>query len=131
VAQETPKLTSANVSDRIPAPGLICEMSLETRYVPGDNHYKTSDVRDSCENCERLPIASGRGPYAHTDSSVDMRRILHLSRHQAIEPVNGLFKNVFEWDGQVPVKGSKRTPLIVLGPVLVHPLALILSVRAP
>ena len=51
--------------------------------------------------------------------------IFHLLRHQAIEPFNGLFKNVFEWGGQVPVKGLKRTQLIVLGAVLLFQLVLL------
>jgi hypothetical protein len=66
-----------------------------------------------------------RGPYPHTDPGVEVPRIFHLLRHQAIEPLNGLFKNVFEWGGQVPVKGLKRTQLIVLGAVLLYQLALL------
>jgi hypothetical protein len=119
------KLTAANVHDSIPAPDLICELPLEARYVLGDNHYKTPHVRHQCERSNRLLMASGRGPYPHTDPGVDVRRIFHLLRHQAIEPFNGLFKNVFEWGGQVPVKGLKRTQLIVLGAVLVYQLALL------
>jgi hypothetical protein len=34
-------------------------------------------------------------------------------------------KNVFEWDGQVPVKGLNRTKLIVLGAVLVYQIVLL------
>jgi len=30
-----------------------------------------------------------------------------------------MFKNVFEWGGQVPVKGLHRTQLFVLGAVLI------------
>lgn len=54
-----------------------------------------------------------------------VRRILHILRRQAIEPLNGLFKNVFAWGGQVPVKGLKRTQLIVLGAVLLYQLVLL------
>jgi hypothetical protein len=43
-----------------------------------------------------------------------------MLRQQAIEPFNGSFKNVFEWRGQVPVKGLKRTQSIVLGAVLLY-----------
>jgi hypothetical protein len=119
------KLTAANVHDSILASDLICELPLATRYVLGHNHYKTPDVRDQCECSNRLLVASSRGPYPHTDPGVEVRRIFHLSRHQAIEPFNGLFKNVFEWGGQVPVKGLKRTQLIVLGAVLVYQLVLL------
>ena len=119
------KLTAANVHDSILAPDLISELPLEARYVLGDNHYKTPDVREQCERSNRLLVASGRGPYPHTDVGVDVRRVFHLLRHQAIEPFNGLFKNVFEWGGQVPVRGLKRTQLIVLGAVLLYQLALL------
>ena len=54
-----------------------------------------------------------------------MRRIFHKLRSQTIEPFNGLFKNVFEWGGQVPVKGLRRTQLFVLGAVLLYQLVLL------
>jgi hypothetical protein len=41
------------------------------------------------------------------------------------EPFNGLFKNVFEWGGQVPVKGLNCTQLIVLGAIVVYQLVLL------
>jgi hypothetical protein len=90
-----------------------------------DNHYNTPVLRTQCELGNRLLVASGRGPYPHTDAGADVRRIFHMLRHQAIEPFNGLFKNVFEWRGQVPVKGLKRTQLIVLGAVLLYQLVLL------
>jgi hypothetical protein len=46
-------------------------------------------------------------------------------RSQSIEPFNSLFKNVFEWGGQVPVKGLRRTQLLVLGAVLLYQLILL------
>lgn len=119
------KLTAANVHDSIPAPALIAELPLETRYVLGDNHYNAPEVRKQCQRSNRLLVASGRGPYPHTDPGVDVRRIFHVLRHQAIEPFNGLFKNVFEWGGHVPVKGLNRTQLIVLGAVLLYQLLLL------
>jgi hypothetical protein len=36
-----------------------------------------------------------------------------------------LFKNVFEWGGQVPVKGLRRTQLFVLCAVLLYQLVLL------
>jgi len=119
------QLTAANVHDSTPAPALIAELPFEVRYVLGDNHYNTPEVREPCEYHHRLLVASGRGPYPHTDPGVDVRRIFHMLRHQAIEPFNGLFKNIFEWGGQVPVKGLKRTQLIVLGAVLLYQLVLL------
>jgi len=119
------RLTVANVHDSAPAPELIRQLPLEVRYVLGDNHYNTPVLRTQCELGNRLLVASGRGPYPHTDAGADVRRIFHMLRHQAIEPFNGLFKNVFEWRGQVPVKGLKRTQLIVLGAVLLYQLVLL------
>jgi hypothetical protein len=119
------KLTPANIHDSVPAPELILQLPFEARYVLGDNHYHTPELRKQCQLSNRLLVASGRGPYPHTDAGVDVRRIFHLLRHQAIEPFNGLFKNVFEWRGHVPVKGLRRTQLIVLGAVLLYQLVLL------
>lgn len=121
----TARLTAANTHDSIPAPDLIRELPLEAYYILGDNHYKVPEVREQCASSNRCLVASGRGPYPHTDPGVGVRRVFHLLRHQAIEPFNGLFKNVFDWGGQVPVKGLNRTQLIVLGAVLVYQLALL------
>lgn len=123
------KLTPANVHDSVPAPELIRQLPFEARYVLGDNHYDAPVLREQCACSHRLLLASGRGPYPHLDAGVDVRRIFHMLRHQAIEPFNGLFKNVFEWRGQVPVKGLKRTQLIVLGAVLLYQLVLLYQVQ--
>jgi hypothetical protein len=123
------KLTPANVHDSVPAPELIRQLPFEARYVLGDNHYDAPVLREQCARSQRLLVASGRGPYPHLDAGVDVRRIFHMLRHQAIEPFNGLFKNVFEWRGQVPIKGLKRTQLIVLGAVLLYQLALLYQVQ--
>ncbi len=119
------KLTAANVHDSIPAPALIRQLPCEVRYVLGDNHYSVPELHEQCEFHNRLLVASGRGPYPRTDPGAQVRKIFHKLRHQAIEPFNGLFKNVFEWRGQVPVKGLQRTQLIVLGAVLLYQLVLL------
>ena len=119
------KLTVANVHDSVPACDLICQLPHEVRYVLGDNHFNVPELRKQCELNDCLLVASRREPYPHTDTGVDVRRIFHISRHQAIEPFNGLFKNIFEWGGQVPVKGLLRTQLIVLGAVLLYQLVLL------
>ena len=119
------KLTAANVHDSIPAPALIRQLPCEVRYVLGDNHYNVPELHEQCEFHNRLLVASGRAPYPRTDPGAQVRKIFHKLRHQAIDPFNGLFKNVFEWRGQVPVKGLKRTQLIVLGAVLLYQLVLL------
>jgi len=90
------------------------------RYILGDTHYNTPDLRRRCQQAGRWLVATRRGKYPHTDSGVEVRRVFHKLRSQSIEPFNSLFKNVFEWDGQVPVKGLRRTQLFALGAVLVY-----------
>jgi hypothetical protein len=51
--------------------------------------------------------------------------VFHKLRSQAIEPFNGLFKNLFEWGGQMPVKGLRRCQLLALGAVLLYQLVLL------
>ena len=58
--------------------------------------------------------------HPHSDPGVEVRKIFHRLRSKAIEPFNGLFKNIFKWGGQVPVKGLKRTHLIVVGAVFLN-----------
>ena len=94
-------------------------------YVLGDTHYNDDTLRQACHNHRRWLITAQRGPYPHTDPGVEVRRLFHLLRSKAIEPFNGLFKNIFEWGGQVPVKGLIRVRLIVLGAVLVYQLVLL------
>ena len=119
------RLTAANTHDSVPAPALIRQLPLEVRYVLGDNHYNVPQLREQCEYHNRLLVASGRGPYPRKDLGAQVRKIFHKLRHQAIEPFNGLFKNVFEWRGPVPIKGLRRTQLIVLGAVLLYQLVLL------
>jgi hypothetical protein len=118
-------LTPADIYDAIPAAGLQRELPLEVGVLLGDTHYNDDTLRAYCRLSNRWLIASRRGSHPHTDPGVDVRRIFHMLRSKAIEPFNGLFKNVFEWGGQVPVKGFKRVRLIVLGAVLVYQLALL------
>ncbi len=71
----------------------------------GDTHYNDPDLRLLCEQNERYLVATQRGPYPHRDIGAKVRQVFQQVRAKAIEPFNGLFKNVFEWRGQVPVKG--------------------------
>jgi hypothetical protein len=51
---------------------------------------------------------------------VEVRRIFHKLRSLASEPFNGLFKNIFDWRGQMPVQGLKRCQLFALGAILLY-----------
>jgi hypothetical protein len=119
------RLTPANVADNEMAPALLRELPEDVRYILGDTHYNEPEVRQTCEHEERFLIATQRGPYPHTDAGAPVRQLFHRLRSKAIEPFNGLFKNVFEWRGQVPVKGLRRTQLIVLGALFVYQLVLL------
>ena len=123
------ELTPANVADNEVAPLLLRQLPFEVRYVLGDTHYNDPDLRTACVLSNRLLVASRRGKYPHRGVGVDVRRIFHHLRSKAIEPFNGLFKNVFEWGGQVPVKGLHRTQLIVLGAIVVYQLVLLYQVE--
>lgn len=119
------EFTPANAADNLIAPGLLRELPLEVRYVLGDQHYNTPELRAECALHNRELVATRRGKYPHTDGGVEVRRLFHKLRSQAIEPFNGLFKNLFEWRGQMPVKGLRRCQLFALGAVLLYQLVLL------
>lgn len=118
-------LTPANEADNTVAFHLLPELPLETRYILGDTTYNDPELRKICERTNRFLVATKRGPYPHFDQGSAVRQIFHLLRTKAIEPFNGLFKNIFEWSGQVPLKGLLRTRLIVLGAVFLYQMTLL------
>ncbi len=119
------EFTVANIADCEIAPLLFTQLPAEVRDVLGDQHYNTPELRTECRRHNRELVATHRGAYPHTDDGVEVRRIFHKLRSQAIEPFNGLFKNLFEWDGQIPVKGLRRCQLLALGAVLLYQLVLL------
>ena len=119
------ELTAANTADNTVAPQLLAPLPAEVRYVLGDTHYNDPKVRSLCEQANRALVATRRGAYPHRDDGVEVRRIFHKLRSQAIEPFNGLFKNVFEWRTQMPVKGLRRSQLLALGAIVIYQLVLL------
>ena len=119
------EFTAANVADSEIAPLLFTQLPAEVRYVLGDQHYNTPELRAECSRHNRELVATRRGASPHTDGGVEVRRIFHKLRSQAIEPFHGLFKNRFEWSGQMPVKGLYRCQLWALGAVLLYQLVLL------
>lgn len=119
------QLTAANVYDAQPAPLLVRELPAESAFVLGDTHYNDLALQTTCRLCNCWLVTTKHGSYPHTDPGVGVRKVFHALRSQTIEPFNGLFKNVFEWGGQVPVKGFRRVQLIVLGAVFVYQLVLL------
>ena len=95
------------------------------RYVLGDTHDNTPELRAECALHNRELVATRRGPYPHRDGEVKVRWIFHKLRSLAIEPFNGVFKNIFEWRGQMPVKGLKQCKLLALGTILPYQIVLL------
>jgi Transposase DDE domain len=119
------ELTVANHGDNEVAPRLLEQLPGEVRYVLGDTHYNDPELRRQCHRRGCELVATRRGAYPHRDGGVEVRKVFHKLRSQAIEPFNGLFKNVFEWRVKMPVKGLQRSQLLALGAVVLYQLVLL------
>jgi hypothetical protein len=118
------ELTAANAADSEVAPELLCRLSAEVRYVLGDRHYNTPELREQCEEDGRILITSRYGRYPHTDDGVEVRRVFHKLRSIANENFNEQFKGIFDAHGQVPTKGLINTRRFALGAIIVYQLML-------
>jgi hypothetical protein len=118
-------LTVANRGDNEEAPLLLEQLPAEVRYVLGDTHYNTPELRQECHRRGWELIATRLGPSPHCDGGVEVRKVFHKLRSQAIEPFNGLFKNIFEWRVKMPVKGLPRSQLLALGAVVIYQVVLL------
>ena len=119
------ELTVANQGDNKVAPLLVEQLPGEVRYVLGDTHDNDPDLRRRCHQRGCELVATRRGRYPRRDGGMEVRKIFHQLRSQAIEPFNGLFKNVFEWRVKMPVKGLLPSQRLALGAVVVYQLALL------
>ena len=119
------ELTVANRGDNAVAPVLLDQLPWEVRYVLGDTPYNDPELWAQCQQRGWELVATRRGPHPHHDSGVEVRKVFHKLRSQAIEPFNGLFKNVFEWRVKMPVKGLQRSQLLALGAVVLYQLVLL------
>jgi hypothetical protein len=119
------ELTPANPADNAVAPRLLAPLPAEVRDVLGDTADNAPEVRQLCEESDRALVATRRGTYPHHDDGVEVRRLFHHLRSQAIEPFNGLFKHVCEWRTQMPVKGLRRSQLLALGAIVIDQLELL------
>jgi hypothetical protein len=108
-------LTPANVADSEPAPELVREVPAEVRFILGDRHYHTPELRQLCEQDDRLLVARKSGRYPHTDDGVEVRRVFHKLRSLAIENFNEHFKGIFDGHGQVPDLWLACHPTLCLG----------------
>jgi Transposase DDE domain len=118
-------LTPANEDDGKVAPRLIMRLPEETRFILGDTHYNTPDVRRLCVYPWCILMASSRGKHPCTDMGVGVRKIFHKLRSLAIENFNEQFKGIFDVHGQVPTKGLVNTRRFALGAIFVYQIALL------
>src|SRR5437763_352935 len=117
--------TLASAADNLIAPKLLEPVPREVRYVLGDTHDNTPELRQECARHNRELVATRRGPYPHRDGGVEVRRIFHKLRSLAIEPFNGVFKNTSEWRGQMPVKGLTRCAPLARGAIFLYRIVLL------
>jgi hypothetical protein len=99
----------ANRGDNEEAPLLLEQLPAERPYVLGDTHYNTPELRQECDQRGWELVATRRGPYPRRDGGAEVRKVFHQLRSKAIEPFNGLFKNIFEWRVKMSVKGLRRS----------------------
>jgi hypothetical protein len=118
-------LTPANEPDNEVASELIPELPEEARFVLGDLHYNAPNVRQLCEEPERILVTTKYGSYPHTDDGTEVRRIFHKLRSLAIENFNEQFKGIFNVHGQVPTKGLVNTQRFALAAIFVYQIALL------
>jgi hypothetical protein len=103
------ELTVANRGDNEVAPWLLAQLPEGVPYVLGDTQYNDPELRQQCRRRGCELGATRRGPSPQRDGGVEVRKVFHKLRSQAIEPFNGLYKNVFEWRVRMPVKGLRRS----------------------
>lgn len=118
-------LTPANEDDGRTALRLIPVLPEEARFILGDRHYNAPDVRQLCEDTERILVTTKYGKYPHTDDGVEVRRIFHKLRSLAIENFNEQFKGIFNAHGQVPTRGLVNTQRFALAAIFVYQIALL------
>ena len=118
------RLTPANAADPEIAPLLLAELPAAARFVLGDRHDNTEEIRADCARADRVLVTSQYGGYPHTGDGVEVRRIFHKLRSASIENFNGQFKAMFDLHGAVPTRGLAHTRRFALGAILVYQLAL-------
>jgi len=69
--------TPARDADNVSAPQLLAQLPMAVRYVLGDTHDNTPELRQACAVHNRALVAPRRGPYPHQDGGVEVRRIFH------------------------------------------------------
>src|SRR5215211_783429 len=118
------RLTPANAADNEAAPELLPELPADLHFLLGGTWYNDPDLREQCAMRQITLVASRRGPYPHTDSGVEVRRVFHQLRSHAMENLNEHLKAIFDVHQPVPTRGLCATRRFALGAVLVYQLTL-------
>ena len=119
------ELPIANRGDTKGALVLLAHLPGEVRSGLGDPPYNAPELRRQGHRGGWELGATRRGPSPPREGGVEVRKGCHNLRSQAIEPVKGLFKHVFEWRTKMPVKGLRRSQLLAWGAVVVYQLGLL------
>jgi Transposase DDE domain len=119
------EVTPANVADNVLAPALLPELPPELRFLLADVAYDDPALRAAAGAAGLTLVTPRRGPYPHSDGGVEVRRVFHRLRTQAIETWNGQFKGIFDCSDRVPTRGLVATRRFVLGAVLAYQLVLL------
>jgi hypothetical protein len=120
------QLTPANHDDGTEAEKLIREVPPHyVRYLLGDQHYNTQELRAQCTLRGWLLVATHRGRRRAHDVGRGVRRIFHKLRSLSIENFNQHFKGIFGGHASVPTKGLTATRRFALGAIFVYQLALL------
>ena len=90
------------------------QLPMEGRYGLGATPDNTPALRAESGLPNRQLLATRGSRHPHQDDDVEVRRIFHKLRSLAIELFLGLFKTIFEWRGQMLVKGLNKCQLLVL-----------------
>jgi hypothetical protein len=94
--------------------------------VLGDRHYNTPELRENCDQADRLLVTTPYGRYPHTGDGVEVRRVFHMLRSIGMENFNEHFKGIFNIDvDNFPTCGSITTQRPALGAIFVYQLALL------
>ena len=118
------RLSPANEADNVVAERLIEELPHPTRFILGDRHYNTPNVKRACRLRNLFLVTTQYGAYPHTDDGAQVRRVFHKLRSVANENFNEHFKAIFNGHDRVPTKGLVSTQRYGLGAVLVYQLVL-------
>lgn len=120
------QLTPANHDDGAEAEKLIREVPPQyVRYLLGDQHYNTPELRAACTLRGWLLVATHRGRRRAHDVGREVRRVFHKLRSLSIENFNQHFKGIFGGHASVPTKGLIATRRFALGAIFVYQLALL------